>query len=68
MDIVIGPVKSATLRLIPNFVTSSSILVGRQIAPEVVVTAIIDILANFLGILKIFTFVTAAVNGPNNRN
>ena len=68
MDMVIGPVKSATLRLTPNFVTSSSILVGRQIAPDVVVTAIIDIFAYFFGILKRFTLHRAAVSGVNSRN
>ncbi|BFL19823.1 hypothetical protein K190097F3_53240 [Enterocloster clostridioformis] len=64
MDMVMGPVKSATLRLTPNFTTVSSILVGRQIAPEVVVTAIMDILANFLGIFAGFTLQRAAVSGP----
>ena len=63
-----GPVKSATLRLTPNFVTASSIFVGRQMAPEVVVIAMIDIFANFFGIFTTFTLHSAAVKGPNIRN
>ena len=63
MDIVIGPTKSDTLRSTPNLVTISSILVGRQIAEDVVVIAIIDILEYFFGIFAGLTPQNAAVNG-----
>ena len=61
MDMLMGPTKSVTRLLIPNLVTISSISVGRQIAEEVVVIAIMDIFANFFGIFKGFTPHTAAV-------
>ena len=41
---------------------------ARKFQPEVVVIAIMDIFANFFGILKRFTLQRAAVSGPNTRN
>ena len=62
---LIGPTKSETRRLMPNFVTISSISTGRQMAEDVVVIAIMPIFENFLNIFSGLTPQTAAVNGAN---